>query len=169
MDQKGAVEAALFSASGPLSVKEIAARIGLSESGVRTSLKALAAEYENRGSAIKIAKIGPEYVMQLRDEYTDCAGKFSEMELTKSMMKTLSTVAYNQPVLQSELCRTLGAKVYDDVKRLMDAELINGKPTGQTLELTTTKHFLEYFGVEGTGKEAVRKWIEEYEKHVGKE
>jgi segregation and condensation protein B len=80
------------------------------------------------------------------------------------MMKTAVTIAYNQPVMQSELCRNLGPRVYDDVRALMDLDLINGKPVGQSLELTTTKKFSEYFGISSTKKEDIRKWIEENER-----
>lgn len=145
-------------------VRDIADKTGLSDSTVRAALKELDAEYDARGSAIMIAKIGPDFRMQLRDEYTDFAGKFSEMELSKGLMKTAVTIAYNQPVLQSELFRNLGPRVYEDVPKLMEMGFVNGKPVGQTRELTTTKKFSEYFGIEGTRKEDIRKWLENYEK-----
>ncbi len=166
MESKGAVEAALFSSAQPLRVKDISDRTGLSETAVRAALKDLVSEYDERGSAIKIAKIGPNFCMQLREEYVDYAGKFSEMELTRGMMKTVVTIAYNQPVMQSELCRNLGPRVYDDVRDLVSMGLISGKQVGQTLELTTTRHFSEYFGIEGTKKDDIRKWLEKNEKQM---
>lgn len=164
MSSKGAVEAALFSAAQPFRVRDIAEKTGLSDEAVRSALKVLIAEYDDRESAIRINKIGSEYRMQLREEYTECAGKFSDMEISRGMMKTVVTVAYNQPVMQSDLCKNLGARIYDDVKNLMEMGLVSGKPVGQSLELTTTKKFCEYFGIEGGKPEDIRKWLMNQEK-----
>jgi len=164
LDSKGAVEAALFSSAQGLRAKDIAEKTGLSDNTVRVALKTLTDEYDKRKSAIRIIKIGSEYFMQLRGEYTDYAGKFSELELSNGAMKTVVTIAYNQPVLQSELCKNLGSRIYDDVHELTEMGLISGRPSGQTLELTTTKKFSEYFGIAGTKPEDVRKWFEKNEK-----
>lgn len=166
MNVKNAVEAALFSASGPIKLSEIAEKIGVPVEEVRYAAKDLITEYDERGSAIVILKVGSEYRMQLRDEYTDCAGQFSKLEMSRSMMRTVVTIAYHQPVMQSELCRTLGPRVYDDVRALKDMGLIAGKRVGQSLELTTTKKFSETFGINSVKKEDIRKWIQENESKV---
>lgn len=163
MDVQGAVEAALFSSGEPLRPSEIAERIGIPEEEVKNALQSLALDYSRRDSAIKIAKIGPSYIMQLREEYNKFA-EFSERELSQGTLKTVVAIAYHQPILQSELANIMGPRVYDDVRELMERGLIRGKQKGQTKELTTTTKFSEYFGIEGTSKEAIRKWIERTEK-----
>lgn len=164
MNVKSAVEAALFSSSELIRLSDIAERIGVPVEDVRYAAKDLMAEYEERDSAITIIKVGSEYRMKLRDEYTDFAGEFSRLELTRGMMKTAVTIAYNQPVMQSELCKNLGPRVYDDVRGLIDLGLISGKPVMQSLELTTTKKFAEYFGISSNKREDIRKWIEDNER-----
>ena len=166
MDEKGAVEAALFSSAEKIGVSEIAERTGLSEEKIRHALKDLRKEYDNRESAIMIAKIGNEYKMMLRTEYTDYTGKFAKAEMTGGMMRTLSTIAYNQPVLQSELFKTRGPRVYDDVRALVEMDMISGRRSGQTLELTTTKKFSEYFGIGSTRVSDIKKWIEAQAKNI---
>jgi len=161
---RGAVEAALFASAKGLRVIDIANQTGLAEEEVRVALKSLTIEYERMGSAIKIAKIGAEFAFQLRDEYAKYSEKLSELEIKKSVLRTAAAIAYNQPVLQSELFRTLGARVYDDVRELTELDLIAGRQKGQTLELTTTRKIAEYFGIEGTSKEDIRKWIERMDK-----
>lgn len=165
MDSKGAVEAALFSSAQPLRVRDIADKTGLSDSTVRTALAALSEEYESRNSAIMVSKINSMYSLRLRDGYADYPGKFSDMEIPTAMMKTLSTIAYNQPVLQSELFRTRGVRTYDDVRELIGMGFVAGKRSGQTLELTTTKKFAEYFGIEGGKIEDVKAWIDRNRGH----
>lgn len=166
MYSKGAVEAALFSSAEPVSVSSIAERTGQTEEEVNVALIALIAEYEERGSAIRIVRLGNDYRMQLSDDYTEIAGEFAKVELTKGMMKTLVTIAYNQPIMQSELNKNLGARVYDDVRALREMGLVSGKSIGQSLELTTTKKFSEYFGIGSTRKEDIREWIEKSEKRA---
>ena len=166
MDEKGAVEAALFSSTEKISVSGIAERTGLPEEKIRTALRDLRKEYDDRESAIMIAKIGNEYKMMLRTEYTEYTGKFSKAEMTGGMMRTLSTIAYNQPVLQSELFRTRGPRVYDDVRALIEMDMVSGKRSGQTLELTTTKKFSEYFGIGSTRVADIKKWIESQAKNM---
>lgn len=160
MDVKGAVEAALFASAGNLKLSEIAERTGFPEEEVRTAMMDLRREYEERDSAIVISKIGSEFRMMLRPEYSDYTGMFGKAEMSGGLMRTLSTIAYNQPVLQSELVRTRGPRGYDDVHRLIEMGFVSGRKSGQTLELTTTKKFSEYFGIGSTRKADIRRWIE---------
>ncbi|MGN0098364.1 MAG: SMC-Scp complex subunit ScpB [Candidatus Methanomethylophilaceae archaeon] len=160
MDPKGAVEAALFSSAGNLRISDIASKTGIPEEEVRLALLDLRRDYDERASAIVIAKIGTEYRMMLRPEYSDCAGTFAKAEMAPGVMRTLSTIAYNQPVLQSELFKTRGPRTYDDVHKLVELGFVSGKRSGQTLELTTTKKFSEYFGIGSTRKADIRAWIE---------
>jgi segregation and condensation protein B len=169
LDEKGAVEAALFSSTEKISPSQISERTGIHEDIVKGALRDLRKEYDERESAIMIAKIGNEYKMMLRAEYTDYTGKFSKAEMTGGMMRTLSTIAYNQPVLQSELFRTRGVRTYDDVRALMEMDMIAGKRVGQTLELTTTKKFSEYFGIGSTRVADIKKWIESQAKNLDPE
>ncbi len=157
---KGLVEAALFSASGPLHIRDLAEKTGLTEDEVYEAGESLIDDYRRREGAIQVIRTGKEYLMQLSEEYTHVAGKTSDGEISKGMMKTLVTIAYNQPLMQSELFRNLGARVYDDVRALVDMGLVSKKRVGQSAELTTTKKFSEYFGIGSTKKEDIRTWID---------
>ena len=171
MDAKRAAEAALFSSAEGLRISEISARTGISEEDIRTAVMDLRREYDERDSAIMISKVGSEYRMMLRTEYSDFTGRFAKAEMPAGVMRTLSTIAYNQPVLQSALLKTRGPRTYDDVHRLIEMGFVSGKKSGQTLELTTTKSgqtleltttnkFSEYFGIGSTRKSDIRAWIE---------
>jgi len=156
----------LFSSAENLKLSEIADKTGIPVDEVRYALLDLRKEYNNRESAITIAKFGSEYRMMLRTEYAEYTGMFSRADMSGGLMRTLSTIAYNQPVLQSELFKSLGSRVYDDVKDLMERGFVNGRKQGQTLELTTTRKFKEYFGITGTGKEAITEWIKEQSRNL---
>lgn len=161
MDPKRAVEAALFSSAEGLRIQEISERTGIPEEEIRIAVMDLRREYDDRDSAIVISKAGNRFRMMLRSEYTDFTGKFAKAEMSGGMMRTLSTIAYNQPVLQSELFRTRGPRTYDDVHRLVELGFVSAKKSGQTFELTTTPKFSEYFGIGSTRKSDIRAWIEE--------
>ena len=163
MEPKSAVEAALFTATNPLKISEIAERTGLEPDEIKKALKSLHKDYESRKTVIRISKIGNEYVMRLKDEYLSYSEKFTEGELSPGQMQTLATIAYNQPVLRSNVKKELGDKVYEHVPILIEKGFINAKPVGHTAELTTTKKFIEYFGVEGKSIQDIRKWIENLE------
>ena len=159
MDPVRVVESVLFS-SKPLKVSEIASTTQLSESEIRSAVKRLAKEYRDRGSAIEVVKIGPKYSMQLRKEFTECARPFTEKEVPDEVLKTAAMIAYHQPVLQSVLAKVLGSDVYKEVETLRSMGLVKAKKMGQTLQLTTTQRFAEYFGIEGSTREDIKKWME---------
>ena len=161
MNVKGAVEAALYSSSESLRISDIAAKTGLPVEEVRTAILDLRREYEDRDSAIQIAKIGTEYRMMLRPEYTEVTGTFAKAELSGGVLRTLTTIAYYQPVLQSELLGLRGPRVYDDVHTLVDMDFVAKKRAGNTWELTTTKKFAEYFGIGSTRPKDIKAWIKE--------
>ena len=159
MDSKGAVEAALYSASDKLSLSEIAEKTGIPVEEVRTAVMDLRRDYEERDSAIQIAKIGTEYRMMLRPEYSECTGNFAKAELSGGVLRTLTTIAYYQPVMQAELLKLRGPRVYDDVHTLVEMDFVSKKRAGNTWELTTTKKFAEYFGIGSTKIKDIQAWI----------
>ncbi len=165
MDVKGAVEAALFSSAEGLRISIIAEKTGFPEEEIRVALHDLRKDYDDRNSAIVIAKIGNEFRMMLRSDYTDYTGTFAKAEMAGGVMRTLSTIAYHQPILQSKLVDVRGPRAYEDVQKLLDMGFITAKKQGQTKELTTTNHFAEYFGIGSTRKADIRQWIESQAKN----
>jgi segregation and condensation protein B len=159
LDPVRVVESVLFS-SKPLKISEMTSAAQLSESEIRSAVRKLAKEYRDRGSAIEIVKIGPKYSMQLRKEFTECARPFTEKEVPDEVLKTAAMIAYHQPVLQSVLAKVLGSDVYKEVETLRSMGLVKAKKRGQTLQLTTTQRFAEYFGIEGSTREDIKKWME---------
>ncbi len=161
MEDKTMVEAALFAATAPLRVEDIVGRTGLDEASVRYALKDLRMEYDLRGSAIVISNAGGAYRMVLRPDCQKFTGAFARPEMPGGVMRTLSTIAYNQPVLQSKLVKVRGPRAYEDVHILREKGLVSAKSVGQTVELTTTPKFAEQFGIGSNSKAAIRKWIED--------
>ena len=160
-DEKGVVEAALFSAGRAVAVEELAQTTGVAAERVREHLKALCADYDARASAVEVAKVGDKWTMQIRLEYTERAQAFAPPEISRDLLKTAALIAYHQPILQSDLFDMIGAKVYEHTQALESLNLINRKPRGRSLELTTTRYFAEFFGLRETDREGIRRILAE--------
>ena len=98
--------------------------------------------------------------MQVKKEYSTPAANLAELKIPRDVLKTASLIAYYQPVLQSKLFDLVGSKVYGHVKTLEGLGLIRRKPKKNSLELTTTKKFIETFGIDARSRREVKAWIE---------
>jgi len=155
------VEAELFSAAKPVTVTDLQTASGLDARTIRSALKKLTDEYNDSERAIEIAKMGPRYAMQVKKEYSTQAGRFAELKVPKDVLKTASLIAYYQPVLQSKMFDLVGSKIYDHVKQLVVLGLVKTKPKRNSVELTTTKRFIETFGIDARSRQDVKDWLEE--------
>ncbi len=161
MSDRGVVEAALYSAGRALTIDDLMRVTGFDEATVKEHLRALAREYKKRESALEVAQIGTRWTMQIRQEYTERARTFAPPEIDRDLLKTAALIAYHQPILQSDLFDMIGEKVYEHTKGLEDLKLITRKPSGHSLELTTTRYFAEFFGLKTTNREGIRKLMAE--------
>jgi len=159
MADRAIVEAALFAAGRPLDETVIARTTGLAEASVREHLKALAAEYDTRGSALEVALVAGKWTMQLRGEYTERARTFAQPELEREVLKTAALIAYHQPIPQSRLADMVGDRVYDHVRELEQRNLVVSKPSGRTVELTTSRYFAEFFGLKAKDTVDIKRYL----------
>lgn len=160
MEPVRAVEAVLFASSRPLKISDIEAATQITPDVIHRSLVKLKKEYDERGSAVEVVKIGIRHAFQLRKEYVAYGLPFAEKELPREVLRTAAYIAYNQPILQSDLAKALGGDVYEHVHALRNAGLVTASKRGQTFSLTTSKRFAEYFGIASSRKEDIKKWME---------
>lgn len=161
MKSERVVEAELFSAAKPVTVTDLQTASGLDARTIRAALKKLMEEYNESDRAIEIAKMGPRYAMQVKKEYATPAGRLAELKVPKDVLKTASLIAYYQPVLQSKMYDLVGAKIYEHVKQLVELGLVRAKPKRKSIELTTTKRFIETFGIDARSRQDVKSWLED--------
>ena len=144
------IEAALYSAGRPLTIDEIVKASGIDS---RERIKRLLSELINKTKiafkALEIAKLEDgTYVFQLKPSYAPIIKKFSNKpQISNSVMKTLSYVAYEQPVTSKRLVEIRGSKVYMHLKELQDLEFISNKSSGRVKVYNTTPKFKNYFGI----------------------
>jgi segregation and condensation protein B len=155
------VEAVLFAAGKPLSVKEIGESLGLDDHRpVVKAVRTLEQTYANRQSALEVRRVGDRYALQLEERYVPVVHSVTPVEMAPRTLKVLTLVAYHQPMLQSLLVRMVGDVTYEEVQHLRALGLVRTEPKGSTLELTTTRRFAEYFGIASTRPDEIRRFLE---------
>ncbi len=144
------IEAALYVAGRPLDLKTLGSVIKTrSMTKTRTLTNALMKEYENRDMALEIIEVEDErFVMQLKAGYTPRVRRLAMRPLlTVGPLKTLSYIAYRQPVPQTQVIEVRGHHAYDHLKQLEEFGLIRRGRTGRTKVIETTEFFADYFGL----------------------
>jgi segregation and condensation protein B len=157
--EKRLVESVLFSASKPVSVAEIMTATNLSRKKINQTLDELIEDYNvsrKNETSMEIVKAGEKYTMQVKEKYTDQSIMVGAPEIQDNLLKTLTLIAFHQPLKQSNLRRMIGQKAYEHVDELASKKLIHTRKHGTTEMLTTTKLFPEYFGIESTDPEEIR-------------
>ncbi|MCW3995244.1 MAG: SMC-Scp complex subunit ScpB [Candidatus Bathyarchaeota archaeon] len=144
------LEAALYVAGRPLDLNELCQVLG-SRSKKRAQMYAemLKQQYVMRNSALEILALKDErYVLQVKAEFTPLIKKLVNRPLLSSgPLKTLSYIAYRQPISQKRVIQVRGQHAYGHVKLLKDMGLIVSERMGRSLVLKTTDYFADYFGL----------------------
>ena len=157
--EKRLVESVLFSASKPISVNEIKDATGLSPNKIKKTLEELIEDYNvtrKNETSMEIIRAGDKFTMQVKNEFTDQSVMVAKPEIEDNLLKTLTLIAFHQPLKQSNLRRMIGIKAYEHVDELAARKLIHTKQHGSTEMLTTTQRFPEYFGIETTDPQKIR-------------
>ncbi|MCL7416102.1 MAG: SMC-Scp complex subunit ScpB [ANME-2 cluster archaeon] len=152
------IEAALFAAGGPVELAALKELVGKRKKvpGIITSL---IEEYKQRHTGLDIVELEGKYVMQVKPEYADMVRSVAPKELPSPILRTLSMIAYHQPLLQSDLVEKRGNATYDHVRELEERGLIKRSPEGRSQMLSTTHAFAEYFGFDSSEPEYVKQKI----------
>lgn len=144
------IEAALYVAGRPLDLKTLSSVIEpRSKKRAEKLAETLIEEYSKRDTALAILKLDDQrFVLQLKPEYTPRVRKLSLRPLLPvGPLKTLSYIAYRQPVLQSQVIDVRGEHAYGHLKELEDQGLIVRERVGKSRMIRTTEFFADYFGL----------------------
>jgi len=146
------IESALYSAGRPLSIEDLIRASG-TESRPKTLalLDSIMKKTKNAFKSIEIV-ILPDgnYVFQLKPEYSSSIRKYaSKPILSKATQKTLSYIAFEQPVSSKQLVEIRGSGVYVHLKELRQLDFIENQNIGRIKIYSTTEKFQKYFGISG--------------------
>ncbi|MEK6828130.1 MAG: SMC-Scp complex subunit ScpB [Nanoarchaeota archaeon] len=143
---KSKVEAVLFSTGNRISLEEISKLCRSRKEDVISSLKELQKEYDEKQSSLMLAEEGEFWKFTVRDHFIPMVRKIvTETELTKSVLETLSVIAFKYPILQSDLIKIRTNKAYEHLAELEKSGYISRQKHGRTNLIKLTEKFFRYF------------------------
>ena len=146
------IEAALYSAGRPLRIEDLIRASG-TESRTKTTeiLEDIMKKTKSAFKALEVVILPDKtYVFQLKPEYSSTVKRYaSKPILPNATLKTLSYIAYMQPISSKQLVETRGSGVYTHLKELRQLDFINHQNVGRLKIYTTTEKFQKYFGIQG--------------------
>jgi segregation and condensation protein B len=153
---EGAVEALLLAAGESLSDERLRDLLGLpSAVHVRAAVEAVRARWGAAGLPVEIQDVAGGRRVVTRPEYAEYVSRLHKKaaadRLSKTLLETLSIVAYRQPVARAEIERVRGVQSGDALRALLDRRLVKvsgrSDQPGRPLLYATTTRVLEVFGL----------------------
>jgi segregation and condensation protein B len=151
-EQERMVEAVLFAAAEPMSLREISARLPKGCDAAE-ALRHLRARYEGRG--VRLERAGDSYAFRtaadlgfLMQEET-----VESRRLSRAATETLAIIAYHQPVTRAEIEEIRGvATNRGTLDQLIELEWVRvgrrRQTPGRPVTFVVTETFLDHFGLE---------------------
>ena len=152
------IEAALLSASRPLTIEEIQKLFSNdqipSKEEIKESLNEIDDLCKNRG--VELKKVSSGYRMQVKQSLSGYIAKLWEekpQRYSKATLETLALIAYRQPITRGEIEEIRGVSVGTQLIRgilergwvkIVGQRDVPGRPS----LYATTKEFLDYFGLQ---------------------
>jgi len=144
------VEAALYASGRPLELEAIEKLAGTSSPRKAVAIaREIAKSVNSSMRAVEVVEYpGPRFAMQLKAEYTQVARRFATRPLlSKAALRTLSFIAYFQPIPSGELVLRRSSTAYQHLKQLQEVGFVVDERHGRTRVYRTTPRFSEYFGL----------------------
>jgi len=154
MELQGIIEAILFIAEEPLSLKEMAEIAGRSPEETRKALEGVMAAFGDT-SGLQVLQVAGGYQLGTRPEAAPYIQKMEReghtLRLSQAAMESLAIIAYKQPVTRVEIEAIRGVRVDRVLENLLKKKLIRitGRKSapGRPITYGTTRKFLHYFGL----------------------
>lgn len=145
------IEALLFVADQPATLKALAQALEATEGQIEQAMEILEARLEERGS-LRLAKLAGGYQLCTKPEYGSLIATFLKPQrkrLSKSLLEVLAIVAYRQPITMGEIDQVRGVQSDYSVRVLVERRLIRDvgrkKVPGRPVLYGTTQEFLHQF------------------------
>ena len=151
-EQERMVEAILFAATEPVSLREMEERMPHG-SDPAEAIAYLRKRYEGRG--VRVVKVGEAWAIRTAPDLSFLMQKevVETRKLSRAAVETLAIIAYHQPVTRAEIEEIRGVAVSrGTVDQLLEMEWIRfGRrrmTPGRPVTFVVTQGFLDHFGLE---------------------
>lgn len=157
MEIKRIVEAILFAANRPMTVKQVIdvfPEIERPETiEIQDAIEAIIEDYRER--PIELKKVASGYRFQVKPELSRWVARLFEEKpprYSRALLETLAIIAYRQPVTRGEIEDIRGVSVSSNIiQTLLEREWIkvvaHKEAPGRPGLYGTTKQFLDYFNI----------------------
>jgi segregation and condensation protein B len=173
MELRFILEALLFSAQKPLSIKELRDVLATAlehsegdetaralkktkEPELTAALEHLAKEHEDAGRSYRLVCVAGSWQFVTQPEYSPwlkalVGHKIRPPRLSQPALETLAIISYRQPITRAEIEQVRGVTVDGVMQTLVERGLVEqvgrAEIVGRPMTYGTTSVFLEYFGL----------------------
>jgi segregation and condensation protein B len=149
------IEALVFVADEPLTVKTVTEVLKVGAEAVQTAMASLADEFNARNGGLHLREIAGGWQFATRPEHHEYVRAFLKSrpsaKLSLASLETLAVIAYKQPITVPEILEIRGVQSPSAIKTLLDKRLIVAKgrkeTIGRPMMYGTSKEFLIQFGL----------------------
>jgi segregation and condensation protein B len=159
------IEALIFASDKPLSIADMVELINTAmgfiedlatAEQIEAAIAAISEKYDSEFYAFEIVESGGGWQFLTKKEYHKTVAQLNGDKFLKKLsvaaIETLSIIAYKQPVTKSEIELIRGVNCDYAVQKLLEKDLvvISGRredAVGKPLIYTTSKSFMDYFGI----------------------
>jgi segregation and condensation protein B len=149
------LEALLFAAAEPVSVRELARATDTTSAAIRKALAVLSETAAREQRIWELAEVAGAYRLVTRPEFHPAILRLrtqsSQRKLTQAALETLALIAYKQPLGRAEIEAIRGVNAGPVLRVLLEKKLIEisgrGTGVGAPLLYATSNYFLEHFGL----------------------
>lgn len=159
------IEALIFASDKPLTTMEIAELINntpdfpedkITLDKIESAIEGITEKYSADFYPFEVKQIGGGWQFLTRAAFHKTVAQLNGEKFLKRLsaasLETLAIIAYKQPVTKGEIESIRGVSCDYSVQKLLEKELIiisgrNEKAPGQPLLYSTSKNFMDYFGI----------------------
>jgi segregation and condensation protein B len=159
------IEALIFASDKPLTTLELLELVNNSPDleeekinldQVETALEGIQEKYSANFYPFEVKQVGGGWQFLTRKEFHKTVAQLNGDKFLKRLsaaaLETLAIIAYKQPITKGEIESIRGVSCDYTVQKLLEKELViisgrNEKQPGQPLLYSTSKNFMDYFGI----------------------
>lgn len=171
---KAILEGLLFiSGDDGVSLEKVKEILEINEDQLASLVDDLTKEYDNPDRGIRLETLGSKLKLVTKKEYKDYFQKLVDTEsdnLSQAALEALAVIAYNQPIVRSQVDEIRGVDSVYVIKKLLVKNLIEEKGRselpGRPILYGTTDNFLDHFGLHSLEELPIIEQIETEDEEV---
>jgi len=160
------IEALIFASEKPLTSLEITELVNnvfvdekINLDQVESAIEGITEKYDSEFYPFEVKQVGGGFQFLTKKEFHKTVAQLNGEKFLKRLssasLETLAIIAYKQPVTKGEIEAIRGVSSDYAVQKLLEKELViitgrNEKLPGHPLVYSTSRNFMDYFGINST-------------------